>query len=174
MTSFTIRMEVGDVVQTLHVVEAAMLDASPLMQDVLLVMIRSTQLNFEAGGRPRWDDLADSTIQRRFAKGMKGKGAKKLGSLAVLGSIEILRDTGLLLQSVGGGASGAFEVGAGFGESDDTGAVIGTSQPGWQNQFPDTRGWRPAREFILFQDQDEEDIMDMAVQWALRTGAYAA
>lgn len=175
MSSFTLTIHVGDVVHVLTVIEAAFDNPEPFMQDVLLVMVRSTQQNFVAQGRPdRWSDLAESTVARRFARAMKGKGSKKLGSLAVLGAIEILRDTGILAQSVGFGASGPFSTSQGFGEADKTSAVIGTNAPGWQNQFPDSRGRRVARVFILWQVQDEEDVGEMGIHFFTRTGAYAA
>ena len=173
-STLTLRLHVGDVLHVLHVMEAAYDDASDLMADVLLTMIRSTQLNFEAQGRPvRWADLAESTERRRFAKAMGGRGARTLGSLGTLGSLLILQVTGSLFQSLGGGASGPFEAKDGFGESDRFTATIGTNRPGWQNQFADTRGWREARPMVEFQNQDVEDIGAMAADWALRTGSYA-
>jgi phage gpG-like protein len=175
MASFEITIHVGDVVHVLTIMEAAFENPAELMKDVLLTMIRSTQLTFEANGRPsRWDDLKESTERKRFAKAMRGQRARNIGALAVLGGLQILRDTGLLAQSVGGGASGAFDTSDGFGDSDQLSAIIGTNRPGWQNQFPDSRGWRVAREFLLIQDQDEEDIAAMALDWFLRRGPYAA
>jgi len=173
VSELSVSIQIGDAVRVIEMIDTATRDASDLMKDVLLVMIRSTSLNFDAEGRPRWDDLKESTIRHRFALGAKGAGAKKQGSLAILGSITILRNTGLLAQSVGLGQSGSFQSGEGFGESDNFAAVIGTSQPGWQNQFPDTRGWRAAREFLMFQPQDDEDIAAMAQDWLLGLGPYA-
>jgi phage gpG-like protein len=173
--TITLGVQLGDSLDTLAQIEAALGDATPLMQDLLLLMIRSTQLNFEAQGRPLpWAPHAESTIRRRFGFAMKQKGAKAKGTLAVLGSIWILRDQGLLAQSVGGGASGPFQSADGFGASDEHSAVIGTNRPGWQNQFDDSRGWREARPFILWQDQDEEDAGAMGMDWIMRTGPYAA
>lgn len=190
--SFTIQFQAGDVIRTLQVVEAAYRDPSDLMADTLLLMIRSTQLNFEAQGRPtRWAGLAESTIQRRLSKTKKGaakvkalKTAAKKGFgpklfkaaetyIAAGHALQILRDTGLLLQSVGGGASGPFETPDGFGESDDLTATIGTNHPGAYNQFPDTRTNRPERIIFIFQEQDVEDVTQMAADWFLRVGPYA-
>lgn len=171
----TIGVQLGDTLETLELIEDALSDATPLMQDLLLLMIRSTQLTFEAQGRPLpWAPHAESTIRRRFGRAMKQKGAKAQGTLAVLGSIWILRDEGLLAQSVGGSASGPFEGADGFGASDEHSAVIGTNRPGWQNQFDDTRGWREARRFLDWQDIDEKDAGAMSMDWIMRTGAYVA
>jgi len=175
MATFTVTFQVGDVIQTLELVQASARDPSPFMSDVLLLMIRSTQLTFQAQGRPdRWNDLAESTVKARFRRAARGRGAAAFGSLGILGSIRILQDRGNLLQSVGGGASGPFSTSDGFGESDEFSAVIGTNHPGWRNQFPDTRGWRDARLFLLWQDQDEEDVAAMGMDWFLRVGPYAA
>ncbi len=182
---FTIRIQVGEVVEVLRVVEASLEDPTELMQDVLLVMIRSTQLNFEAQGRPtRWAGLAPSTIKQRLRKVrggvVKTRGKKKESIYrqlfdqsdafyTALGSIQILRDRGLLFQSVGGNASGPFEDSDGFGEAEKFHATIGTNRPGADALQLVIAGGRP---YLLIHDQDEEDIMDMSVQWVLRTGAY--
>lgn len=174
MTDFSIVVQVGDVLREVNLIQASAEDATDLMKDVLLLMIRSTQKTFEAEGRPtHWDAHKDSTERARFARAMKGASARKLGSLATLGSFNILRVTGLLAHSVGFGAGGAFEAEQGFGESDKFTAVLGTSQPGWQNQFPDSRGWRDAREYLLFQAEDEKDASAMALDWLMRRGPYA-
>jgi phage gpG-like protein len=174
--SFVVRVQVGEVVEVLTLIESAFDDPTPLMRDVLLVMIRSAQLTFEAQGRPtRWHDLAESTIRGRFKKAMKGPGAKSLGSLGVLGSILILRDTGLLFQSIGGNAVGAFEGADGFGEADRLSATIGTNRPGADAlQLGAPENNLPAREYLLFQPQDEDDIADMSIAWMMRQGPYAA
>lgn len=174
-TVFTLQLQAGDVLLQTKRIETAAKDASPLMKDVLLLMIRSTQLNFQSQGRPdRWDDLKESTERRRFKRASKRKGASKLGSLGVLASMLILRDTGRLMQSLGEGRSGEFDAKGGFGETDDFNATLGTNAPGWQNQEDDTRGWRDARPFILFQTQDEEDIADMGMDFLMGRGPYAA
>lgn len=171
MATFELRVQVGDVVRVLTLVEHALRDPSDLMSDVLLVMIRSTQITFDVQGRPNpWDDLAESTRRRRLRKA----GIDPDDAGAAVGAIQILRDSGLLFQSVGGNSSGPFSNADGFAESDELSATIGTNRPGWQNQFADTRGTRPERPFILFQDQDEEDVMAMAEDWFLRVGPYAA
>lgn len=176
MAKYRIQIHVGDVVQTLTEIEGAFTDPSPLMRDALLTMIRSTQLTFEAQGRPNpWDDLADSTIRKRFARARGARGGGQLGSLGTLGSIQILRDTGLLFQSVGGGANGPFATADGFGESDETSAIIGTNRPGADAlQLGHSRGYFPPRVYLQILDQDEEDIVTMSADWFLQVGPYAA
>lgn len=168
--------QVGEVTQVLRMMEAGFEDASDLMKDVLLVMIRSTQLNFEMQGRPEpFADLAESTERRRYAKAMGAPGAGALGSLATLGSLMILIDSGLFMQSLGAGADGAFEAADGFGEFDEYTATLGSNRPGadvLQTGYPPHN--LPAREVVLFQERDVEDMMQMAADFALRVGPYAA
>jgi phage gpG-like protein len=112
------------------------------------------------------------------AEGKKGKSQKKLDAkldayFAAIGSMKILRDWGLLWQSVGGNATGAFTTEDGFAASDDLTASIGTNRPGadaLQLGFPGNN--LPARPYILFQDEDEEDIADMAMDFMLKRGPY--
>lgn len=175
MTSFVLQYQLGDVAEILSVMESRFEDASELMADALLLMIRSTQLNFDEQGRPQqWDDLAQSTTTRRFRKAMGGRSARAQGSLAVLGSIQILRDTGLLMQSLGEGASGSFETADGFGESDKYTATLGTNRPGADAlQVGNPAGNLPSREYMLFQAQDEEDLGQMHEDWVMGAGPYA-
>lgn len=175
MATFTLEYHVGEAKKLLHMIEVRAEDASDLMNDALLLMIRSTQLNIEAQGRPvPFADLADSTKRRRFGKAIKAKGAKAKGTLAVLGSIMILRDTGLLMQSLGAGASGAFESADGFGEFDKFSATLGSNRPGadalQEGYAPHNL---PAREYILFQTEDVDDLSRMTEDWLTGSGPYA-
>lgn len=191
MPDIFLRIQVGDAVEVVKAIETQLEDPSELMQDVLLFMIRSTQLTFEAQGRPsRWTPLAQSTVESRLRKNAGGRSALKAGRrsgvggdlsgpkavaaqnkyFAAAGSIQILRDTGGLMMSVGGNASGAFESDEGFGESDKFTATLGTNKvQAVPLQFI-IAGGRP---FLLIQDEDEEDIMDATVQFVMKTGPYA-
>lgn len=186
MPDISIRIQVGEVVEIVYGVETQLEDPSILMRDWLLLMLRSTQLTFQEGGRPaKWTSLAMSTIEgrlRRDAGGrsaLKGANAKLSGKAAVkaqekffvaVGSIQILRDIGRLLMSVGGSASGAFEDEQGFGESDTFTATIGTNHPGAEALQFVIAGGRP---FLIFQNIDEEDGMDMTKQFVMQEGPYA-
>lgn len=174
MTEVRLEYHLADAQHLVGSITTRLEDPSDLTADYLLLMIRSTQLNFEEQGRPLpFAELAPSTIERRFTKGMKGKGAKAKGSLAVLGSIQILRDTGLLMQSLGASANGPFETDGGFGESDKFSAVIGSNRPGadaLQTGYAPHN--LPGREYILFQAQDVDDMQQMAQDWLTGSGPY--
>lgn len=181
---YTLQYQLGDAVKTLTVTEARLEDASDLMADALLLMIRSTQLNFEEQGRPQpFYPLAQSTIDKRlgvsagkFAGGSGKSAVKKQNKyFAMVGAIQILRDTGLLMQSLGAGSSGAFEAADGFGESDKTSATLGTNRPGadaLQTGYAPNN--LPAREYVLFQEQDDEDLLAMAEDFFTASGPYAS
>jgi hypothetical protein len=175
VTTLALQYQLGDVTRVLHMMEARFEDASDLMADHLLLLIRSTQLNIEEQGRPQpFAPHADSTIRRRFGKAMKGKGAKAGGTLAALGSIMILRDTGLYMQSLGAGASGSFEAANGFGESDKFTATLGTNRPGADAlQMGYEPNNLPGREHVLFQAQDDIDLLQMTEDFFMGTGPYA-
>ncbi len=175
MTDIRLEYHLADATALLGNIHVRLEDPSDLTADFLLLMIRSTQLNFEEGGRPSpFAELAPSTERRRFYKGMKGKGAKAKGSLGVLGSIQILRDTGLLMQSLGASASGSFQTADGFGESNKFSAVLGSNRPGadaLQTGYAPNN--LPGREYILFQPQDVGDMTQMAEEWLTGSGPYA-
>lgn len=174
MAVLTIYIEIGDVIAKLTLIETRLDDPTVMMKDLLLLGIRSTGQNFQAQGRPaRWDDLAPSTERRRFARAARARGASSRGSLAILASIRILQNTGLLLQSVGGGASGSFSKGGGTGESSRYEMSISTNNPGAWNQFPNLRTGAPARVMILWQPQDVEDASDMQNDFIMHRGPYA-
>jgi phage gpG-like protein len=186
VADIALRLKVGDAVETVLAVETALADPSELMADILLVMLRSTQLTFQESGRPdRWTPLAQSTIDQRLRSNSKGRAIvrnanKKLSGKAAVkaqnayfaasGNVQILRDTGALLLSLGGSASGAFQTEDGFGESDQFTAELGTNHPGAEALQFVIAGGRP---FLLIQTVDEEDIMDMSVQFVLQEGPYA-
>lgn len=188
MANLFLNIQVGDAVETVLVVEEQLADPTVLMQDALLMLIRSTQLTFEAQGRPqRWTPLAMSTIRGRLQKNAGGRAALRAGDkapnlsgkdavkaqnqfFAAVGSVQILRDTGALAMGVGFGASGAFETPEGFGESDKFTATLASTHLGAEALQFVIAGGRP---FLLIQDVDEEDIMDAAVQFVMATGPYS-
>jgi hypothetical protein len=185
MPDISIRVQIGDAVEVVHGIRVRLEDPTALMKDWLLLMIRSTHLTAEAQGRPSpWHFLAQSTIEGRLRRNAKGrailKGATgKSGAAAVkgqnkffaaVGEMKILRVTGRLMMGVGDVAAGAFENGSGFGESDQFTATLGSNHPGaFALQFI-IAGGRP---FLLFQDVDEQDGMDITQQFVMGTGPYA-
>lgn len=117
----------------------------PLARSIKTVMIPSIQQNFEAEGRPSWPPLAEYTIQRRGGD-----------------SGHILNVTGALEAD-----ATSFDI----WHITDTAASI-QSWPGrtWYAQIHQAglRGKKiyiPARPFIMFQSEDEDDIKLVFMEW---------
>jgi len=159
----------------------------PLTRSVKRVMGPSFRKNFDAGGRPdSWEPLSDATLEVRQRLGRNGSGILVLtGALRrVMGQLNIWRITrtsALILdlpQSVwygaihqagydggsmsarikqhGGDASAAFR--SIIDEQKNamrTGTTIKTAGA----------AAIPARPFALFQDEDEDDITEVFLEW---------
>jgi phage virion morphogenesis protein len=54
---------------TLHQVERAIGDLTPLMQSIAAELAHQTEENFENEGRPEWPELSDTTTERRAKHG---------------------------------------------------------------------------------------------------------
>lgn len=55
--------------QTLHQLEDAIGDLTPLMQAIAAELASQTEENFEHEGRPEWPELSDVTTERRARQG---------------------------------------------------------------------------------------------------------
>lgn len=114
-------------------------DMTEANQTIQMVMLRSAHENFLAGGRPTsWVPLSTATIKRRRNQDK--------------GSIEILRDTGYLMQSLSPDYTNAYSIRhvARFESR------IGTNRPGARAHQEGLNGL-PERKFLVHQAQDIED-----------------
>lgn len=93
------RIEYQPVLAALRRAADQMGNSAPLMANVAGIMHRATMRNFEAQGRPKWQDLASSTKLSR-AMGGKWMAARSGSGVQVRQPGMILNDTGLLKQSV--------------------------------------------------------------------------
>jgi phage gpG-like protein len=117
----------------------AIKDLRPAFKVARLLIMESVNRNFMEGGRPKWLPLSPLTILRRT----KGKGT---------GSAEPLRDTGLLMLSIGNPGSKGIDV-----LTEDT-LRVGTNVPYAAAQ---NFGHKqiPARPFMVLQPEDEDKIV---------------
>ena len=129
---------VADVTTMLQGVSDRMIDETPAMQAIETVMLRSAQLNFVEQGRPTpWVPLKEATVKQRRGN---GEGA------------QILRDTGLLMQSIAPGAGNEYSTRDVTPQS----VQIGTNRPGASaHQYGSAR--MPQRMFLEHQEQDISD-----------------
>lgn len=126
-----------DVEQDLAAMRARAADETPAMEAIQVVMIRSAHENFVAGGRPTWQPLSAATVKRR-------RNEDKV-------SIQILRDTGLLMLSL-------FETPNQYSVREVTpqSVAIGTNRPG-ASAHQEGSSRLPARPFLIHQPQDIKD-----------------
>jgi hypothetical protein len=75
---------------------------------VYLGFVRQRFLN-AARGDGTWKPLAASTIRARLAKGAKSPRAKKMTRAQRVASLEILRDTGILFNSLSAGGASSVQ-----------------------------------------------------------------
>lgn len=122
---------------------ARLLDATPAMRSIQITMLESTTENFAAQGRPdAWVDLQPATIARRRNKDKD--------------SIQILRDTGALEQSLSMGDGNEYSL----RELTPQSTSIGTNRPGaiaHQNGYAE--GNIPQRRFLQHQEQDRANYV---------------
>jgi len=109
----------------------------PFLKVTGLMLLESSQMNFKEGGRPAWTPLSPATIRRR-----KGQGNPK-----------ILRDTQMLMTSLAPGSSDIFRL-------EPLSVEVGTSIP--YAGYHQLGEGVPARPFLLVQEEDAENILNLA------------
>jgi phage gpG-like protein len=138
-----------DLAADLADMEGRAVDWSPWFSGfVVPLLTRSAIGTFEAEGRPvPWPALSEATVQRR-------RNEDKL-------SVKMLRDTGMLWQSIGGdgGDPDIMRV-------DPASVTIGTAvEYGAYHQ--EGTATIPARPFLLFQEEDLDALQMGAADWIL-------
>jgi phage gpG-like protein len=156
----------------------------PLTEAVRKVMIPSIQTNFNVGGRPTWEPLADYTLQRREEEGY-GRGneplirtgqlqftMRSMSTWQITDKFATVRDLPAKvwygkLQQQGYGSFGASVVAAG---GDIKKAVASLGKGG------DAKVVIPARPFVMIQEEDGRAIQVIFDKWitkqALKAGFF--
>jgi len=152
----------------------------PLERAVREVMIPSIRRNFEVGGRPPWDPLADDTIERRQASGYTSdqilvrtgdleRGATSFSIWTITDVSATVRDLpqdiwyGKVHQAgfEGATSAGSSRLGVSFVNSGmslrEIADAVGRSSGELANI--------PPRPFILFQDEDLSKIDRIFAEW---------
>jgi len=139
-----IRIESPKLTAMLHRLLAKVRDRTPAMRKVTGIMADAVEENFDQQGRPRWKDLAASTIKQREKEGSwPGK---------------ILQRSGNLARSI-------------TRHYDNDSAIVGTNMPYAAIQNCGGKAGRghkveiPAREFMHLEPEDEEDILKSFAQF---------
>lgn len=123
----------GPVLKALRKTKGAVRNMTAFMKVAGGVMIESITRNFMAGGRPKWAPLSPATIRRR----RQGEGE---------GTPKPLRDTGILMASIGRPNKG------GYYALKPLSVSVGTN-------VPYARYQNKTRPFMVLQKADEEKIM---------------
>jgi phage virion morphogenesis protein len=171
-----IRITARENIKTLFgILDRKLGDMSPIMSHVADVLLYSVRKNFDAGGRPRWESLSESTKTVRKRKGQWP------GSILV--QIGRLRDSivtahGKDWASVGTNVKYAKtqQFGAARGEFGTQTARIqqhrrklksGKAIPVREHTREVTTPWGdvPARPFLVVQDEDWTEIEDILLGW---------
>lgn len=160
-------------IRRLEAIDQGLTDVAPFLKQAGTVALESAQKNFQEGGRPKWTPISWATAILR-AKGKKGY-REKSGLLTkrtferfVLNA-KTLRDTGLLMASIGNPSSsqGVYELEK---DSITIGTAVKYARP-LHDGVDFTKGFitgkkLPARPFMTLQDSDRERIYDLAVEFA--------
>lgn len=114
----------------LDTLDAGLRDRSPFHKQAGLIVIAESQENFIQGGNPKWEPLSEATLllrarsKRGFRTHKRGPNRGRLTKATFEKSIsgaKVLRDTGVLMASIGNAKAG------GIYEVDSAGITIGTA-----------------------------------------------
>jgi phage virion morphogenesis protein len=159
-------------------------DLSRVMKIIAALVLVSVKRNFEVGGRPaKWAELKPSTLKKRKSGGgplvVQGNAGGLLGSIhsettpttATVGTDKIyaaVHQFGAKRGSFGMGLVGSFKRTGVMGSLERGG--------GWDlsSQRPLPWGDIPARPFLVIQDVDREDILDVLVNHVLKASGGSA
>lgn len=125
----------------------------PLRESVDRVMIPAIAHQFEVGGDPPWEPLAEATIERREREGTMGGEPQ-----------DILVETGRLFSAAVARARWTFTPDEAFFSNMPTRAQYGVYH---QLGFASTQGgFTPARPFVRGGSEDADDVEDIFQRWA--------
>jgi len=135
-----IKIDTAKLTAALKRLAAAGRDLTPAMRKAAGIMVDATEENFDQEGRPKWKDLAKSTIKQREKEGTwPGKILQRSGGHGLAGSITRHYDA--------------------------TSAVVGSNLPYARIQQLGGKAGRghkveiPARPFLKLTEEDEEKII---------------
>ncbi|MGF6098889.1 phage virion morphogenesis protein [Pseudomonas sp. 18175] len=137
--------------ELLRRIEWAVGDLAPLMRNVAAELASQTEENFEVQGRPEWEGLSETTIERRTETG---------------------NWPGQILQVSAAGLAASIST-----HADDSSALVSSNKPyaammhfgGEQADFPHLWGDIPGRPYLpmdtegVLQPEAEEAILDLAL-----------
>ncbi|MCK5505692.1 MAG: hypothetical protein KAJ10_11040 [Thermodesulfovibrionia bacterium] len=157
----------------LDTLDAGLRDRAPFHKQAGVIVIAESQENFIQGGNPKWEPLTETTLLLR-AKSKKGFRTHKRGpnksrltkatfEKSIAGA-KVLRDTDILMASIGNASAG------GIYEIDRTGITVGTAlkKAKYLQEGFETKGFIdgkkvPARPFLVVSIKGKKRILEAAV-----------
>ncbi|MBV4469921.1 phage virion morphogenesis protein [Pseudomonas siliginis] len=152
----TIELTSQHLQQTLHHIEDAIGDLTPLMQSIAAELASQTEENFEHEGRPEWPELSDVTTEKRAKHG---------------------HWPGQMLQASAAGLAASITT-----HATESSAMVGSNKPyaammqfgGTQENFPHLWGDIPQRPYLpanshgSLQHEAEEAILAISLDFLMR------
>jgi phage gpG-like protein len=139
-----------DLRRRIQAARRSMKNFKPWLKQASLIVIESVQTNFDQGGRPDWVELSKETIRKRGSGKTSG------------GTVEPLRDTGILMASITSPQAhedGVYEI-------DNFSIEVGTSRKHAGTLHHGTKdGHIPPRPFMFMQDIDEKRIETLMIEF---------
>lgn len=151
-------------------------DFTPFLKPAGMVLVASSQKNFQEGGRPKWAPLSPVTLllraksksgYRQHKRGpSKGRITRRTFEKYIAGA-KTLRDTDILMASIGNSGKGGVQ------RLTKTSITVGTALEKaeyLQDGVKSTKGWIvgkkiPARPFMVAQDEDKRNIHDLGIKF---------
>lgn len=159
--SFEFRPSIGILAAQVDMLAMALGDfREPLTRAIEQVMIPSFRQNFASGGRPPWIPLAEYTVRVRGGDDKILVRSGALESDATSLDIWHITDTAASIQSWPARTwyGSIHQAGYGGVTSSTTSAVAGSGVGAAKVHIP-------ARPFIMFQEQDIEDVREVFMIW---------
>jgi phage gpG-like protein len=140
----------------------------PITKAIKQVIIPSIRKNFDAGGRPAWPPYSENTIEFRAMMGESSKSLLvKSGKLrATMGyfSIWTVNQTAGELTNIPSSIwYGNLHQGGYGGQAKPLGGLV--RLPGGKTKQAHWAATIPARPFVMYQSEDEEDIVKIFEKW---------
>lgn len=133
-------------------------DFKDILQECIReVIIPSIRTNFQSGGRPPWPPLSENTVEFRAmfdmdpGKGLLIRSGALMSTMGQATLWTVTRDFAILKD---------LPDSVWYGKVHQAGYGGQTSRPGLRGAAP-----IPARPFVMFQPEDEDEIMERFIKW---------
>ena len=207
ITGFEFKPSLGIVAKNIDDLGLALANhKEPLTESILTVMIPSIRKNFTSGGRPPWEELAHDTVRKRgtskpilIRTGALRRGVTKIGIWSIGKTSATIRNLpeniwygkvhqeGIEGDALSSGnwfakyeRAAIKRLGKEAKKSEITAEAFNIMDEGIKRHGPvrASRPGIPARPFVMFQDEDMDEIQEVFAEWmaqqAFKVGRFSA